>query len=203
MAKTRLAKWMREEILEQVKGGIQCPKEQKKSDRLLLKANAIIIAATEKAFPPKEMEILAKYEMTMRDHCGAVVSKSGKHVGFSLPYKQDESTNWCREPLGDCIFPIVPRGSCKIRNLIVTDAQAKVVEDWNAANDAFRVAIEAKLRDFSAVIYGARYVEELQELLPALSGKLDVYKKAKTALAVSDEVINRVAAEALVFVEAA
>lgn len=197
MAKTRLNRGSRDAATEYIEAHLTTPNEQKRYDKAIKKAYAVISKAVDKKYPPEDMAVLAKYNLTRGDTCGAVVTPDGKVVGFDLPSKY-----LCERSQGvfrRSEYPsfIVPQGRCQIRNLPTTKAGGDAVEEFDASISALKEARASKLRDYKAVIEGSRYIEDLVDVVPALADTLEPFKSANTGLSVSGEILDRLASDTL------
>lgn len=199
MAKTRLAKWSRDEILSHIEIGIQAPKEQKEYDRAMKAAHAVILKAVRKKYSLEDMEVLKKYNLTRLQACGTVISPTGQVIGFSFPHKRDHSTNYNTESLENIELPIVPTACCEIRNLLVTQNTAVKIENWNFCKEALKEAKNKKLNDYRSLVLGSKYIEDLEEILPFEADFFDKFKNSKTSIIVSGELIERIKSDTLVF----
>lgn len=201
MAKTRLAKWMCVEIIQHIEKGIHVAKEQKACDRAGKAALDVILKAVHKKFPPEAMKTLEKYGVLETRSMGAVVSALGQTVGFNTPHTCDATTQWRFIPAAGYTLFELPVGGPNggVRNLSVTNSGAAKVEKWNLAKDTLEKSKEEKLADYRAVVFGSRYVEDLEVLLPLEASFYDAYRKANTSLIVSGEVAERVKKDKLVF----
>lgn len=197
MPKTRLNRGSRDAALEYIKANLTTPKEQKRYDKAVKRAYEVIVEAANKKFPPADMDVLAKYNQTRGDTCGAVVTPSGQVIGFELPagfYGRSKGP-WYRADDYPAIR--VPRGSCNIRNLKTTETGGRAVAEYDAATQVLTEARTVKLRDYAALIEGARYIEDVVDVVPELTDTLDGFKSRSTALTVSGEVLDRIRADKL------
>lgn len=197
MAKTRLNRGSRDAAIAYIKKHLKTPKEQKRYDKAIKKAYDVIKKAVDKKFPPSDMLVLEKYKQTRGDNCGAVVPPSGQVIGFELPggFYQGRNSPWYRVDEYPDIR--VPSGRCNIRNLKTTEAGGRAVMEYSDATQALVEARAVKLRDYTALIEGARYIEDVVEIIPDLADTLNGFKARSTALTVSGEVLDRIRSDKL------
>lgn len=164
-------------------GVVDRKKEKATYETLLAESNKAIRVK----YSEKEMAILRKYNLTRKDRCLRFQFSSGRVYGFNFHYDDDERLDDVPQN-GGCRSesPCYPMSDKFETNL---DAYEKLKKE----NDD---SVNAKWRDYNALIKSAHYVEDLIDIFQPPNEFKDRLLGTKTALiAISPEVIDRIKAD--------
>jgi hypothetical protein len=100
------------------------------------------------------MDVLRKHKVAQRDNCIRLTLTAGGVVEFKF---------------SDADAPWTPASGCNKRIYAVDERTTDAVEDWLAAADAFKKAMEQKRDDYRALIDGSTYLEEIESVWPGAS----------------------------------
>lgn len=135
-------------------------------------------------FPPADMLVLKKYELTKVDRCQYYTNGAGGYEQFNFRDTDDV-------PL------IVSSRYCNGRNpYLLTDAEFATVDAYNKARVAFNKSIGARCDDLSALIKSSKKFNELAAVWGGAEELRDKIVTTGAALVtLSEEVIARIKAD--------
>ena len=190
MPKTRLTNAKREQILKDVMKRLDLGDVQSTALTAFQLAHKTVSAAVERACPSKDLKVLSKYQCTRSSTSPILRTEKGMRRDTSF---NDSETNSLQ---GDSKHVPAFKGPDKWKffeyEIIVTDEEMDTWEEWKLAKSAWTKARSTARADFKAVLYGAKTVEDLEEVLPLDKAYFANYKKPNQALTVSGDVVARV-----------
>jgi len=132
-------------------------------------------------FPPADMLVLKKYDLTQVDRCQYYTNGAGGYQQFTFRDTDDV-------PL------IVVSRYCNSRNpYLLTEAEFETVDAYNKAREAFKKSIGARFDDLSALIKSSKKFNELAAVWGGAEELRDKIVTTGTALVtLSEEVIERI-----------
>jgi hypothetical protein len=170
-------------------------RQTQEADALDVAYNAcadVVSSVTVKKFPPKDMAILARYNMARPDSCVYISTGGSNYERFS--FRAD-----------DARIPMRPTGGCNSHSPhLLSEDQEKIWDAYVVASKADKAAVAQRLGDFKTLISAARTFEELVALWPAAEELRERICGTFRALAVmSDEVLSRIKADPAAVLEGA
>jgi len=164
---TRLTVRHRDTLTALARRIVDVPAEAKIEEAAYQKAAPLVRALVEAEYPPAEMKILAKYEVSRRDKCINVQSEGGdvERFKFRMSTANSPSENWDDE--ADDSHPLVPdRGGCRNRIYIASAKTWAAVNAWTKAFAVKEKALKEKLDKYLAFISVATTYEQILETWP-------------------------------------
>ena len=181
MATLRLNASHRDWLSNLARDTTSCPAEAAAVDDTYKVAAPLVRATVEAKYPPKDMEVLAKYEAAEYDPCIRLNLTAGGVTQFEFR--------------GEDVGPIRPNtGWCNHHIYQADEATTAAVQAHEAAVDAFNKAIKAKREDYYALIRHSAKLEEIEGIWPAASG-LRATLNRSVPVVLSDDVVARIRAD--------
>lgn len=178
MAKTPLNIGHRNALSEFAKKHVTDEKTKAVMDKAYAKTISALLPMIKKSFPPDDMEVLRKYEVTRRDSCIQGGDPEGRVIRFE--FREEDA-------------PLLPDKYCSSRQFQFTAACRDLINAYGVAKLAHEKALEEKLSDYRRLIMGSRYFEDLTAIWPAAETLRPSIVRQPTALAVlSEETIARI-----------
>lgn len=178
MAKTPLNVGHRNALAEFAKKHVSDDKTKTAMDKAYTKAVSLLTPIINKAFPPEDMAVLAKYEVARTDRCIQGGDPDGRFINFTF---RDEDA------------PKLPKSGCSSRQFQFTAAARDAINTYGQTKIAHEKAIAEKFDDYRRLIMGSRYFEDLTAIWPAAESLRSQIVRQPTALAVlSEETIARI-----------
>jgi len=144
----------------------------------------VVRRVCETAFPPRDMRVLAKYDLASPDQC-VYVSPDGNGRYERFQYRD-----------GDKRIPVRPNRNCRNQPHLLTGGDAKTYELYKRALDADKEARETRVKDFKALIYNSNTFNTLAEVWPAIEAlREEIVGSAFAVSLMSDEAMARIKAD--------
>ena len=161
MASTRLNSWLREIAVHEIKRRVTTPAETEARIAAEAAARDRYVALTMAAYPPKDMELLAKYGAA-QTVTKANLRRTGLDRGRDVQEQLDVSPVMMPTHLVPMTF-----------HAVAEDPELRVLAArlWDA-RQAERDARNEKIGRYDAVVRNCRTVEELIDIFPYLEGVL-------------------------------
>lgn len=172
MAKLRLNSRHRDDLNSLARKLVACPAEKGDVDAAYTIAAHLVRRMVEAVLPPADMRILQKYECAQVDDCTRITLTAGGMVQFVF----NEGTG----PL-----------STNCRTFLADEATTHAVTTYKTAKEKHKEALKAKLNDYNALIYSARYFEDVAEVWPEAEQLRDNFD-CKEVSVVTGDVIARI-----------
>lgn len=166
MPKTRLTKEVRDQLERLAKRSLVCEAEAAAERAAYDVIAPLVMTLVLKRFPARDMRILKKYEVARADTCIRLVNDGGGIEVFH--FNEGEG-------------PVVPSRYCSSRNFIAPAETLAALGEWEKARDAHKLAKQAAVAKYRAVINGARNAEDILEVWPASSVVLNQFIEARRA----------------------
>lgn len=181
MAKIRLSVGNRNWLFSLARKSITCAAELRARDAAYKVALPLVQRDLRVKYPPRDMYVLKKYDCVETCESIRVSMGSGRveEFVFENPKKQGPRVP-ANAPWGK-IHEIAPD------TVVAVEAYVKV-------RVAHRLAYDAKLADYKALIYNARNLEEIESVWPKASELRSVINRSLPTV-VSAEVIARIRAD--------
>lgn len=200
MANVRLNNEHRHYLKGVMKTTVDVPAEKKARDDALDKLKPLVRKMIEDRFPQKDMAVLKKYSVSgwawyarMQLAAGGVVQfqfcePRKDHYGRQQPVSdEDAKEHGLRlEPVNHNLLYLADDKT--------TDAYAK----YDLAEAAYKKALNAKFRDYGALIDASTTLEQIEEVWPEAGKMLRKRIEATLPVVLSDEVMERIRADAKV-----
>lgn len=170
---------------------VKCPNEEKADKAAYAKAESVVRKIVEERYPPKDMKLLAKYEVAAPDSCIRLQLSAGGVVEFSF---RGENTG-----------PLTPgkRGyGCSSRMYATDEAATPIISASLQARDALKKALGAKLEDYKTLIYSSTNLEQIEAVWP-MASELRPRVGRLLPVTLSNDVIARIKADASTMAKAA
>lgn len=152
MAALRLNVHDRTRLIILAKQLVKCSDQQAQLDVAYQACADMVLDVVERRYPPKDMDILLKYQAAEREDEIRLQPASGSVGQFVF----NEGTG-----------PLTP-GTCRIYGPL-SDQQTDIYDTWRIARDALKKAMEIKLRDYDTLINASRTWEEIENIWPEAS----------------------------------
>lgn len=147
-------------------------------------AATAIASAVERAYPSKDMKVLARYDMASPDAC--IYVSDG---GFG-DYDQ-----FCFRD-GDKRIPTRPDRYCRRQPILIEGSEADFWRAYNVAKADYDGAIERRYADFKALVWNTASFNGLAEVWPAVEALREEIVGSGAALStLSDDVVARIKAD--------
>ena len=147
-------------------------------------AASAVAAAVERAFPAKDMKVLAKYAMASPDRC-IYVSAGGNGDYDRFEFREDDKR-----------IPVRPSQYCRRQPVMLEGAEADAFTAFKAAETARKEALRRRGDDFKALIYNTASFNALAEAWPAVEEMREAIVGSGSALSVlSNDVMDRIKAD--------
>lgn len=176
---------------------IEATEDRTALDAAYERAADVISAAVRKDNPPADMKVLAKYGLASPDGCVPISTGGSNFEQFE--FRADDKR-----------IPMRPQarrgcGYGQRAPILLEGETEKAVDAYFAAGKSRKDAVDARYKDFKALIYGTPSFNALAEVWPAVEAMREKIVGTGTALAVlSNDVIQRIKADpALTVAEAA
>lgn len=147
MAKIRLNGAYRDKLNSLAQKLVSCPAEKGTMEAAYTIAAHLVRQMVEAVLPRADMLILQKYDRAQVDDCIRTTLTAGGMVQFNF----DKGTG-----------PLSP--GC--RTFLADEATTHALTAYRTANGKYHETLQAKLSDYNAVIYTARYFEDVVEIWP-------------------------------------
>lgn len=177
MAKTRLTQSMRQALKQYARKALSEAEDTATVDSTYNVAAQLVKTHVESLFPPKDMEVLAKYNACYRDAC------VNNHRSFTFAFYEQRYA------------PRVPRdgNSCSTREYAFDAATKAAIERYNLAVSLRNDKVEAKLRDYVSLIYSARTFEDVTDVWAAAEVlRSQLHIATNSLVAVNADVLARI-----------
>jgi len=142
-----------------------------------------VAAAVERAFPAKDMKVLAKYELARPDACIYVSGGYGEFMEFT--FRDDDKRT-----------PSRPSRNCRRQPVLLEDAERELITSYFNLLNERKETVRRRLNDFITLIRNSTNFNGLVEIWPAaeaLRGEIVGHGTAVSLM--SDDVIARLKAD--------
>lgn len=181
MASTRLLEWHRRDLRALANRVIDCPAEMKAEEAAYQRAAPMVRKIVRTKFPPVDMAILAKYEVTRTDPCINLQFTAGGVDQFL--FRKDDDV------------PSVPRPrNCSNRVYLTNERETEAVQKWLAAYEANKKALETKRETYRSFIETASTFEQILAIWPEAEELKPRFVK-NLPIALNDEAIAAITAD--------
>ncbi len=135
-------------------------------------------AVVDERFPPRDMKVLARYNVAFKDRC---INNGHWMTEFTFTFNDDDDR-----------APLLPKNRCERRQFDWSPEVRALLEVHHRAKDLHRDAINKKLAHYRSLINGARTFEDITSVWPAAAvlQRQAGPKKKPVFLPVSVEAIN-------------
>lgn len=183
MSKTRINESIRSYLRELVSHHVRCDVEEREASDARHKAEKLVLAMVLDKYPPREMKLLLKWDVAVRDQCIRLQLTAGGVEMFCL---SGEEKDW----------PLRPRTQygCSGHIYAADAATSDAVGAWVLARKNAADALRAKHSDYLALIRHARTLEDIEAVWPLASKVRDRLNKQLPVI-LSDEVVARIRAD--------
>ena len=188
MAKTRLTNDKRERILNDVMQRLDLGDVRAKAVARLRPAYDAVAKAVERQCPKKDLKVLKKYACTRSSSSPTIRTEKGMARDADF-WRAGGRELQGKKQLNSFVGPDQWTFFDRIQ---VTEDEMDLFEEYQLARGIWNKARIAAKADFNAVIYSAKNVEDLEEVLPLDATYFTKYKKANQALSVAGDVVARV-----------
>jgi hypothetical protein len=180
MASTKLLQSHRDFLNGLARESVKCPAEEMADKVAYAKAAPLVRKIVEAKYPPKDMKLLAKYEVAEQDHCIRLQLTSGGITQFT--FRGDDA-------------PMRPTGYDCGRHIYATgeDATSAVLTSATA-EEAFKKAKATKLSDYNALIAHSTNLEQIESVWPAATALRARFNRSVPVI-LSDDVVARIRAD--------
>jgi hypothetical protein len=179
MAKLRLNNEYRLFLRQLARNNITCATEVAADEAAYKAAEKIVRGMVIERFPTKDMNVLKRYNVAVRDTCFRIQLAAGGVVQFEFRGTVDDVGIW------------VPYASCASRMYIADEAQTTAIQSAIDAESALEDARERKLADYGALIEASTTLEQVEEIWSEASALRAHVGRALPSV-LSDDVIARI-----------
>lgn len=179
MSKFRLNSHARDTLRALARDLVSCPAEQLLADKAHSEAATSVRKMIETRYPPKDMAVLKRYDQANADLCIRMeLTPGGYHVWRFRPTEK---------------APLQPGPRCQTH--IADEAVTEAVQRDIKAEEAFRTAIEKKLKDYNSLISAANTFEAVCEVWPEAERARGQCGASAVVVAVTPDVVERIKAD--------
>lgn len=173
MAKTRLNVSKKERVLDYMMLKLKERTDYTELDKARKTYQDLMNKILMKKYPPKEMEVLRKYEKTEIRTCYHGVNLDNQqHVSLEIPYEDRDSFS----------FVETPKGFDFGRGIAVSAKLIAAFENYCEIYDNIINAHQQKNKDYWSFIESCRYVEDIEEIVPLPAKLREALGAANNAL---------------------
>jgi len=181
MASTKLLQSHRDFLNGLARDNVKCPAEEMADKVAYAKAAPLVRKIVEAKYPPKDMKLLAKYEVAKIDRCIRLNLTAGGVTQFTFR--------------ADAAAPLRPTGYDCGRHIYQADEDATAaVLACATAEEAFKKAKATKLSDYAALITYSTTLEQIESVWPAATALRARFNRSVPVI-LSDDVVARIRAD--------